>query len=787
MSVYTDKDDTVDAPGQSPVQEALDRFKLVAEAEKKQRDREIEDLKFVDDPDGQWPEDIRRQRKGQTVNDIVVPGRPCLTFDGVSPAIDQVSNQARNARLAVNIKPKGSKAQAKTAEMLKGLYREIEISSRAHQARMWALERAAKCGRGYYRILKTYSNDGDFDLDLVIARILNQHSVYLDPFHQEPDGSDADWAFIVEDLSWAKYKRDHAKKANGEASELASYDDEQLSSLGDAAPGWMNGDGAARTVRVAEYFCRKWTKKKLSLVIDKAGQISAAIDGEFPDGARLLPKAAGGRSRMVDVPSIHWQLINGVEVLDEQEWEGRYIPIVQVLGKETNINGERGYRGIVAKAKDSQRAYNTTRSREMELLGLASSAPWLIMEGLIEGYEKMWQAAATLNLPYLLYRAKNLGGEYAPPPKRNVEEPPIQAVVLASQQAREDIKSTTKTFDPSLGKSESRTQSGRAIQALQQQAEHGNSNYLEDLAQVSMFHEARIVVGMLPFVYDRPGRIAQIRGLNDEPKPVMLNQPFVKGPDGQPMEAPPDAADAEHYELTPDAEYSVTVTVGKAFTTQREETSAMIAEAMGASQQLAPALVPLLFKYSDFPGAEEAYDVTKKLFWPPELQNGEDGKPAGDPQAQAQIQQLQLQLQQALGALQEAKSGIAKTQIKAESDERIAGAKMDHERELAALKADVERLKISIQAATKGEEINAENARVAAELAHEERTQARDHAVQEIQARRADAHAAIDRQESRTAHAVDLTHAERMSDTEHLHAKDLQASAPAPKKPRAPR
>lgn len=741
----------------SPVREALARFKAADEADKAQRTRELEDLKFVDDPDGQWPADIREQRKGKTIGNVAAPARPCLTFDGVTPAIDQVTNSARSAHLAVQLKPKGSKANQETAETLKGLYRSIELDG-AQQARIWALERAAKCGRGFYRVLKVYANDGDFDLDIKIARILNQHSVFLDPHHQEADGSDADWGFIVDDQPLSTYTRLYPE------SKLAKYDESALQSLGADAPEWTNGEGETRTVRVAEYFCRHWDKKTLVQARTAEGEYVNVLSDKLPAGAQIVkgPNGEPLHSRPVDVPRIVWQKINGVEVLDEQPWEGRYIPIVKVVGVETNVNGDRRYRGMVQKAKDAQRSKNYMRTKEIETIGLASYTPWLIAEGVIEGYESIWKTANAMNWSHLPFRQKSIGNTVTAPPERNTAEPPIQAIVMAAQQADEDLKRATQTFDPSLGLAQSKTQSGRAIERLQQQSEHGNSGYLENLAQISMTHEARIVVGLMPYVYDRPGRIARILGEDGTPSSVMLNRPFVSDAQGQPQPAQPGDPSAKHFELTPEAEYSAVVSVGKQMSTQREEANVMLGQLAEAAPETVPFWADLWVRSMDFPGKDEIADRLKKML-PPQLQEGAEEGQIDPAQAQAQVQQLTLQLQQAQQELQEAQSGIAQAQIKAESAEKIKAAELDSKEQIAAMQADINRMKVML-------ETNVAHARIAADA---QKAVLAANTAQESQ------QASLEAQER--AQAQDHMQAERSQETEHAHAAEMQAMAPKPK------
>jgi hypothetical protein len=148
---------------------ALQRFKLAAQAEDPQRQREVDDLKFIDFDD-QWPADVMQARSGisSTGNGLpAVPARPCLTINKLLQPVEIVATQARQARLALSFSPKSNGADQDTAEAFEDIVRAIQANSRAHLARQWAFERAVKAGRGFYRILTEYANDGDNDLDIV--------------------------------------------------------------------------------------------------------------------------------------------------------------------------------------------------------------------------------------------------------------------------------------------------------------------------------------------------------------------------------------------------------------------------------------------------------------------------------------------------------------------------------------------------------------------------------------------------------------------------------------------
>ena len=68
---------------QAIIDEALDRFDTASDSWSYCYNDSLEDIEFVDSEDGQWDDSVRQAR----VN------RPCLTFDKLSSAVDQVVGQ----------------------------------------------------------------------------------------------------------------------------------------------------------------------------------------------------------------------------------------------------------------------------------------------------------------------------------------------------------------------------------------------------------------------------------------------------------------------------------------------------------------------------------------------------------------------------------------------------------------------------------------------------------------------------------------------------------------------
>jgi hypothetical protein len=682
-----------EAPDTSAHQQALDRFKLCEEAFHDQRARELDDLRFIDERGSQWPSDVRRARGGQEGGSGLpaVPARPCLEFNLLRGPVQQVINTARQAKLGLSFAPEGEGASQLVAQAYDDIARAIQADSRAHLARQWAFERAAKCGWGVYRILTEYVNEQTFDQRIVYKRILNQASAYLDPFAQEPDWSDGQFALLTQDMPLARYKQAHPSTT------LASYSDRELTALGNDIPDWIttsHGD-AGVGVRVAEYWEVREESQTLVLLPDG----TTAPEGDIPKDILAQVERDRGtplpRRTMRGARRVFWSLINGVEVLEgPQEWNGAYIPIIPVIGDEANLNGDRRWTGLVQFSRDAQQSYNYMRSAQVETIGLGTRAQWLIADGQLEGYEKWWEQANTRNLPYLPYRLTTYAGGQAPPPQRNVAEPAIQAITLAASAAKDDLHATTNMPPVALGALDPHERSGVAIRALQGQAEVGSSGYLDNLSTVSMIYEGKVLKDLIPRIYDRPGRVVPTMGADERRRSLMVNIPFVRQPDGQPQAVPPGTPGAEQIDLK-GAELSVTAVVGKSYATRREETSDAISAIMQAAPGLAPILAPFWLDELDFPGAKKLAAIAKKTL-PPQFQEDQQGGPQQTAQMQQQLAQAQQIIELLTKELQAKTQAIETDQVKADASIQETQLKLASQERIAALEAQVDILKAEI-------------------------------------------------------------------------------------------
>lgn len=637
--------------------QAKKRFKDVEDAENHTRKEALEDLKFV--VGDQWPDDVKTQRN--------LDGRPCLTINRLPQFVRQITNDQRQNRPSIKVYPVDSKADVDTANVIQGMIKHIEYNSNADLAYDTAFEAAVRMGRGFFRILTDYSSPESFDQEIIIRMIENAFTVYFDPFSIEPDGSDATYALVVEDVSKATFKTMYPD------AKLSSMDD--WSSLGSNSQGWISND----TARVAEYFVKDYKRKKIALLSN--GDV---ID--MPDEDANLGVDEAGKpivikdTRYAEVPVIKWYKFSGNEILEKKDWPGYWIPIVPVYGDKLNVDGKKIFEGIIRHAKDPQRMYNYWSSNETEVIALAPRAPFVGVAGQFEGYEEKWRDANKRNFPYLEYNPVDINGSPAAPPTRNVYEPPVQAITQAKAFSADDLKATTGIYDSALG-SLGVEQSGIAIQRRNTQSQTSNYHFIDNMTR-ALRHTGRIIVDLLPAIYDtaRAVRILKDDGTSEM---TAINQIFTDKK-GQ----------SKRYDLSI-GKYDVVVETGPSYATKRIEAAHSIEKVIQSYPQLMQIAGDLLISNMDWPGAKELGDRLKKTI-PPDLLE-DDNQPQIPPQAQAQMQQMQSMIVSLTKSLNDANQHIANKKLELASKERIEMAKLQVQAETTLLKEGVSNAQFELE------------------------------------------------------------------------------------------
>ena len=621
---------------------ARSRLDLAVSALSESREDEVDDLKFyAGSPDNhwQWPADVLATRgavQGQTIN-----ARPCLTINKLPQHVRQVTNDMRQNRPGAKVIPVDDKADLEVAEVLNGMIRHIEYISDADVAYDTACENQVAYGEGYIRLLTEYCDDNTFDQDIKIGRVRNSFSVYMDPTIQDPTGADAKWCFITEDVTKADYERMYPNAAPITTLQSLGVGDQSISN-------WLNED----TIRIADYYYIEYDRATLNLYPGNA----TAFDGTAEDKMLRATFGKPKRSREADRPRVRYCKINGYEILEQNEWAGKWIPVIRIVGNEFEVDGRLYVSGLVRNAKDAQRMYNYWVSQEAEMLALAPKAPFIGYGGQFEGYEEKWKTANTNNWPYLEVNPDVTDGQGNAMPLPQRAQPPMASsgLLQAKAGASEDIKSTTGQYNASLGQG-GNERSGKAILARQREGDVGTYHYGDNLTR-GVRHIARQLVDLIPKIYDTQ-RVARIIGEDGVTKMARIN-PEQEEPVREIRNQEGIIIDKIYNPGV--GKYDVVATTGPGYATKRQEALEAMGMLLQGNPQLWAVAGDLFVKNMDWPGAQEMAKRFAKTIDPKLI--GDNQESPELQAAQQQIQAMGQQMDQLVGMLENVKnSEIART------------------------------------------------------------------------------------------------------------------------------
>lgn len=644
------------------LKEVQERFNYCVEEYREIREEATLDMKFISgDP---WDARERKLRKDTE--------RPILCLDELNQYVNQRINDVRQNKRAIKVDPGDSDGtDDTTAELHSKLIRTIEYNSRAQSAYITAYENALQRSYGYFRIGTRYVSDDSFDQELVIRRIPNPDTVYLDPDCKEADCSDARYGFVIEDHSREEFKQ------KWPGAEIKDFSPELMT----LHPRWIKEE----RVQVAEYWRIEEKRRRIYLVGDQSNP-QRFFDDELKaqgiviqNGSLVLPQGAAFpilRDRAVFKKSIAQYITNGVEVLERNPWLGKWIPIIPVWGKEIYVDLGAGAKrmlfSLIRLARDPQKLYCYYKSAEAEVIGQAPKTPFVGYEGQFEGHEQTWTDVNKIPIPYLQVKPvlDATGQMVLPLPQRQLYEPPVQALELGAESAKRSIQNAMGMYNASVGRQDTAAKSGRAIRELDLQSDQGNFHFIDNYDR-ALEHAGRILDDMIPKVYDTARTVA-IRNPDETQEQVKINQPSMDPKTGQPRIL-----------KVGQGSHSVTISTGPSYQSQREEASEF-ANAIAQKPEIFALIGDLVVKSKHLgPLGDEMAD----RLTPPQFRKDKQNDP------QAVMQKLQ-QADQMIQALTE--------QLNKASDELSSKrAELESKEKIEALKAEVELAKVNAQLASK--------------------------------------------------------------------------------------
>lgn len=610
----------------------------------------------------QWPDDMVERRAAEDM--------PSLTINNLPTHIDQVLGDQRMARPQIEVHPAddadydirpepetdaeaedpGAIDTIKLSEAFEGLIRNIEYVSGAEMHYDQAFQQAVEGGFGWLRVVTDYESEASFNQEARIKYVRNRYAVLIDPASQEPDYSDANFAFIAERMKRTEFER--------------RYPDAQIGELTEGMSWWGDSDH----VTVTEYFRREPMTRKLLMMDDGSthfeDEIKDVLDEMQEAGVTIV------QERKVKTFRVLWSKITAHDVLEkDREWPGTIIPLAPVCGKWVDLDDGPHYRGLTRFAADAKRMHNYMMSAATARVALSPKAPWTGTAAMFAGYEDVWGRANRTNPAFLPF---NIDPENPSmrPERVDVAAMPAAEIQMALNMS-DMVKATIGQFDASLGAQSNET-SGKAIMARQREGDVASYAFVDNLNR-AICKIGRILVEIIPKIYDTE-RIIRVRHEDGTTQKVRINRTMLDDETGKEVLVNDLAV----------GRFDVVVKAGPSHTTQRMEATEALMEFIRAAPATAPAIMDILAMNMDWPGAQKVAERMRKMV-PPNLlskrEREQSGQEAPEPtpeqqaemaKAQAEMAKAEADMAMAQAKTAEAQAKMAEIQMMAEGGNQMA-------------------------------------------------------------------------------------------------------------------
>ena len=648
MTYHSSVVDAFGTPDDKIIIEAHKRFHYCEEWEAQARANFEYDYKFANGDSVnmfQWDDWV--------VGDRVTNERPCLTINKTMQHNLQIINDGKQNKPGVKIAPVGDTASYEAAQIYMEICRHIEYISNAENVYDSAMDFAVNGGFGYWRVITKYMNDRSFDQDILIKRVKDPRSIYLDPDIDEVDGSDANFGFVITNKPKDLYDAEYPNfKDVGGSDAFAGY-----------TSSWLTRDH----VRVAEYY-RKINKKdkyvkfvlpetqeEIEGYLSELGADARQYLNEIKTVEKQLPRNQRTYlERDVVRGDIEWYKIAGNTIIDRGEWLGKYIPIVRVIGRETVIDGVLDRVSHTRALLDPQRIYNVNSSANVEYGALQSKSPITAPMSAIEGFEEYYKTANSVNHSFLPYNNYDEDGNKLDKPERLAPPQPGLAYVQQMQIAQNEMMMVSGQYQAQMGENEN-AKSGVAINARQRQGDRATYHWIDGLSIATRF-TGKILIDLIPKIYTTK-RIIQIEAkdgsiinLTIDPEAQQAFQKLL--PDNeQPTQSNENIINII---FNPNVgEYAVQADNGPNYATRRQEAFNALTQIAAQNKEFMGIAGDVLWRVADFPEAQILAQRWRRVI-PPNITGD-----APNPQMTEALEQASAKIEQQLSIIAKQQQELA--------------------------------------------------------------------------------------------------------------------------------
>lgn len=605
----TDVDPAADADtGDAAIlKEAVERFKAAQEWQGTEDERAREDIKFANGDSRNawmWPTKVYEERTNDG-NDL-----PCLTINITRTHNDLIINEICKQDFGIKVRPVKGKASYQAAKIMEALIRRIQDQSAFSVQRRKVAEHQVDGGIGHMLLETRWASEKSSDQDIFLRAARDPTSVYEDPWIKESDGSDKNFKFEFERLPREEFNRKYPQYKNAVST----------SPIDSIFSAWIND----KEICLLKY----WRKRQIEDVLvgykDDKGETIERLKSEIiadagPEiyDALLAEIKAGtreGRTRKTTNNTVEWFLIAGAKIVDRGDWVGSYIPGARCVGRETVIDQTLDRKGHTRPLIDSQRMLNYYASSDVQHNFSQTKAPWLAPARAIEGQEQ-WKSANINNFAVLTYVDVDEDQptpllQQIPPPQKIPPPAPSPAYQAGMANAERQMMMISGQWQSQVGMEDQQSaNSGRAINARKMQSDTASYHFFEHQSDMLCLLGKQLL-DLIPKIYDTK-RALQVIGEDGEKFWIEINP----HQDDAIVELEREAEDEEAIKVAFNpslGEFECVSDPGPDYATQRQEAANALTLIFTQAKELVGVAGDLLFKYSDFQGADEVFARLQK-------------------------------------------------------------------------------------------------------------------------------------------------------------------------------
>ena len=499
------------------VYENLNDFNRAWTQTVEQRDKSIEDRKFVDVDGAQW----------DGACGDAFENKPKLVFDKITREINRIIGEYSANPISVNYLPDDEDSERRVANILNDRFRSDSRRSDGEEATDTAFQEAVKGGFGAFRLSAQYEDDENPDFNKQFVRfdaIQGADTVVIwDADARKFDKSDAKKCWVLTEFTRHAFDKEYPK--------CSPFSDADLPSIGNYEFDWFADD----VVYVAEFYEIVESFETRLVFESPAGEIIKINKSELGDDPAMMEEVAEYTqltTERVKKRKIMKSLICGDKFIEKPERiPGSFIPIIPCYGYRSYIKGKEYYMGEVRKQRDRQTFNNMAISNLAEIMTESQKEKDIFApEQITPDIAKMWADNNVKNYPYMLAKpirdgegnVKHLGaiGKTSAP-----QVPPT--IIAALQTINQDLAEELGTGEVSIPSNTS----GAAIQQVQNRADMSYFILIHNMRK-SMKHCGRVYMSIAKEIYGGVAR--SLRTLSEDGSVNNIKLMEMKFADGLP-------------------------------------------------------------------------------------------------------------------------------------------------------------------------------------------------------------------------------------------------------------